>query len=449
MTSNSPGLFLREGNPDAIAACRLAGLAFLSHRNCAQDHLADALRCDPDIAEAHVLSGLLHILMARTDTLELARRASQRTRVILDRRERHSSVAPMVTALALACDGYWRKAADVLEQALDQAAPDPVLVKITHLLRFMSGDAAGMLSLTQPFADRDGDHAPGFGFILGCHAFALEENGLLVEAEEMAQLALHRERDDVWAMHALAHVYDVSNRTGEGLLWVESGRQHWAGCNNFASHMCWHLALFNLDRGRGERALEIYDRDIAPNRTEDFRDFANAVSLLTRLQQMGVDTGPRMEALHGAAVKRLEDTTYVFASLHYLLPVLAHRDSATAERLIAGLEKRAAGQDGDQSCIARDVGVPLARMLAAAARDKERRDGLVTLAKGLPGIGGSVVQRDLFLRSLILMADDVCDHKTTNALLAQRSRMRQEDAFARMMDARMCFGGSAGSQHVA
>ena len=164
---------------------------------------------------------------------------------------------------------------------------------------------------------------------------------------------------------------------------------------------------------------------------------------------MGVDAGPRMAALYDDARKRAEDTTYVFATLHYLLPLLAQRDFAAAEGLIAGLEIHAAGEQGEQSFVARDVGVPLARMLTAAARDRERREGVVSLAQKLPAIGGSVVQRDLFLRSLILTADDVCDHKVTNALLSQRSRMRQEDTFARMMEARMCFGGNTGNQHVA
>ncbi|MCC2097590.1 MAG: tetratricopeptide repeat protein [Hyphomicrobiales bacterium] len=440
--------FGQTGKPAARAACARAEAAFLRHYAGAQDHLAEALRIDPDLAAAHVLSGLMHILMARADTLQLARRSALRAREILERDDVPVARMPTLIALEAACDGRWLEAATCLEQAIDPAAPYAVLVKVAHILRFMCGDATGMLSFTHAIEKLARSDLSGFGFILGCHAFSLEENGMLDEAEKTAQLALHREPEDIWAMHALAHVYDVSGRTGEGLLWVESGRQHWSGCNNFASHMCWHLALFCLDRGKADKALAIYDNDLSASLTDDYRDFANAVSLLRRLEQMGVDVGQRMEALYDQARLRASDTTCVFAALHNLLPLLAQPDGTSADELVSSLEALAAGGAGDQALVARDIGAPLARMLVAA-RQKTHREGLVELAEKLPGLGGSCVQRDLFLRSLILLADDVCDHKTTNALLAMRSRMRQADAFARMMDERICFGGSGGAQHVA
>jgi hypothetical protein len=450
MAEDRFGMELSSHNSAAITSFDQALDAFLKHEPGALDHLATALQADPDFAAAHAIKGLFHILQAREEPAVLAGNAlaaAIRTAQAQTLTHGEQVLAP---ALAAGCKGQWMKAADILEAGLDPQKPHAPTIKIAHSLRFMAGDVGGLLTLTEPYAARTNDEIPGLGFILGCHAFALEESGRFGEAEPLAQTALHREPKDIWAMHALAHVYDVTNRTGEGLLWVESGRQQWAQCNNFSNHMSWHLALFCLDRGKYDRVVDIYDNDLNINRTGDFRDFANAVSLLVRLQQMGVDIGSRLKALHAEARDRAADTTYVYASLHNLLVLLANKDFKNAQQLTVAMRQMATEDISEQARVARIIGVPLAEAFLTVADGPATFTGLAELAHHLQALGGSFVQRDLFLRAMIVMADDVCDHTTTSSLIKLRTVLRHEDAFTRLIENRICFGGSSSDiLHVA
>lgn len=421
---------------------------YMRHGRDVTDALADSLRYDRDLAAAHAFAGLVQILLARQETLEAARLHSRQARKAVSRRPVDGWELALVMALQQACDGYWKGAAQTLREAINPRSPSPVLVKLAHSLLFMAGDRNGMLELTAPIAGHGDGHAAGHGYILGCHAFALEENGHFEAAEQTAHRALHYAADDIWAMHALAHVYDATNRTAEGLLWVESGRQSWSLCNNFAHHMAWHLALFNSERGAFDRALEIYDRDLRNTRTDDFRDFANAVSLMQRLSHMGVDVGDRFDELYAIGWNRKSDVTSVFACLHHLLPLLVRKDIAAVSELMDAMRARAAGK-GDQPEVAGSTGIPLAETLTAYALRGENGNDLLDIARKLPALGGSNTQRDIFMWSLILMADDACDHRTVASLAALRGKMRQADAFSTMIEQRMCFGTPTRQSNVA
>ncbi len=441
MTKNASGFALATPSEAAVLAFDKAVHLFIRHGRDVPDALSSALAEDPDLAAAHAFAGFAQILLARGETVEAAKHFAQQARKAATLRPLSMAEAALIDGLEAACKGRWKDAADVLQNAIDRDFPQALLIKLAHSLRFMMGDCAGMLELTKPFAARGAAGEAGYGFIMGCHAFALEEAGCFDQAERTAQQALHLAPDDIWAMHALAHVYDATNRTGEGLLWVESGRQSWTHCNNFSHHMAWHLALFNVERGKYERALEIYDGELRATTSEDFRDVANAVSLLKRIQQMGFDVGERFSELYECARRRKSDVTYIFASLHHLLSLLDQNDIAAAGELLQAARESADGRC-DQGLVATRVGVPLMEsMITFATETKINRD-LVALARDLPVLGGSFIQRDIFMRYLILMADDLCDHKMVSQLLALRGEMRVSDSFSEMIGQRMCYGSS-------
>src|SRR5215207_6079809 len=66
--------------------------------------------------------------------------------------------------------------------------------------------------------------------------------------------------------------------------------------------MAWHLALFHLETGDHDRVLAIYDTQVRPHPTDDFRDVANAVSLLWRFEQEGARS-----ARAGASLRKTHD----------------------------------------------------------------------------------------------------------------------------------------------
>lgn len=49
----------------------------------------------------------------------------------------------------------------------------------------------------------------GYGNVLGMHAFGLVENGAYALAEERADMALAIQGTDIWAVHAMAHVFEM------------------------------------------------------------------------------------------------------------------------------------------------------------------------------------------------------------------------------------------------
>jgi hypothetical protein len=201
-------------------------------------------------------------------------------------------------------------------------------------------------------------------------------------------------------------------------------RPRWKDCNNFAFHLAWHLALFHLEQGRHALVLDLYDREVRATRTEDFRDVANAASLLWRLRQEGVDVGGRWEELADIARRRRHDTTLVFASLHHLLSLAATGDFGAAGVILLALQ-RAAASSGDQARAAAEAGVPLARVLLAPASAVAE-----TLAERLSLLGGSHAQRDVFMRVLLERAARDGDAPMLSRLLNARRARKHDDRFA-------------------
>jgi hypothetical protein len=414
-----------EGAVYAVGAHRPIGSA-----------LQNVLSLDPGFIAAHALLGLANVILARTETQVLAEQYRRAAIEALAHRDGGTaSERALVRALDLSCSGHMRWAADGLEQHLERHPTDFLAFKIAHSMRFMCGQITEMLALTRRVVPNWTSSDGGYGFVLGCHAFALEESGYYGEAEILGRRAYAHEAEDAWGLHAVSHVMEMSNRTAEGIEFLSTSRTNWTQCNNFAFHIGWHLALFHLDRGDVGSVLDLYDRDIRATQTDDFRDMANAASLLWRLEQEGVDVGARWAALHDIASRRRLDTTYVFASLHYLMVLVARGDTNGAADVMGALSERAKGT-GDQAEIAAHIGVPLAGLLAGIADKAGSGRDLPSLAGRLQGLGGSHAQRDVFLRSLLAMACKNGDNQGLVALSRIRHALRSSDRFMRMIDHR-------------
>lgn len=408
--------------PDAaLQNYNYAAGAMLRHAPGLPQALDAALVAAPDFHQARALLGLSQALLARRETLEAARRHAE----ILSK-ERGAMTDPgavaMFEALQLAASGRFNASAERLEERIKTCPQDIVAIKLAHQLFFMGGgNFHRPVALALPHW-READ--AGFGFLMGCHAFSLEEAGRYEEASHAAQNALAHQPDDAWAMHALAHVHEMTGRVREGISWLESFRKLWTGCHNFAFHLAWHLALFHLETGCHRTALEIYDREIRAVVTDDFRDIANAVSFLWRLRQEGVDTGGRFDELYEIARLRTQDASLMFASLHHLLSLLAKEDFDAAQILVDTLSKA----EGEQADAARRIGAPLARAIISISKGETAR-GLAKLVPALPLLGGSHTQRDVFLRELALEAGRSGDAEAQKAVMAARGEQRGYDRF--------------------
>lgn len=411
---------------EAETAFEMAVYGLAAHSPNTGVALQSTLAADPNHVAALALKGFANLILARSELVTPAAEAlavARKAMVNRDGGTRDEQV--MVNALAAAVGGSFSTAAELLDEGFAQRPATFLPFKISHALRFMLGDAKGMLSASNRVMEVWKEDLPAAGFLLGCHAFALEEHGFYQAAEAAGQRAVHMQPDDAWGLHAVSHVHEMRGDTAAGIAWLEKGRVSWSRCNNFAFHMAWHLALLHLERGDHAQVLKIYDEEVRPQQTDDFRDMANAVSLLWRLNQTGVDTQSRWADLAEIALKRRHDTTLVFASLHTLAALVALGENSGVRDMISGLEVKAAG-NGDQARVAAQVGLPLARVIAgmSTAADRKILDQLVL---DMPMIGGSNAQRDFFLLALAKAAGTNGDSAGFSRIRAVRGLLHAED----------------------
>jgi hypothetical protein len=422
----------------AVAFYEEAVANVAAHRPAAAPALTAALAESPDFIAAHALRGFAGVILARDETMLAARDALRTAEAFAAAGAPTRFERAMLEALAHAAKGELLQAAQRLDMYLIDQPHNFLGVKLSHAMRFMSGDLDGMLKTTGLVLNEWSAATPGYGFLLGCHAFGLEEAGDYAAAETLGRAALTHEPTDAWGLHAVSHVFEMGGRTREGIQWLEATRPVWTQCNNFSFHMGWHLCLFHLAQGRHDLALDIYDREVRPASTEDFRDVVNAVSLLWRMRQDSVDVGNRWHELHAVAQRRKADTTLMFTSLHHMLTMMAVGDRAGARSVAREIALRAASQTGDQARVAAGVGADLAQALLAPIEGGVTPD-YVRIAACVQDIGGSHAQRDVFYRTLILMAATRGDRACANALLAQRRQLRRDDRFVALALNRLNF----------
>jgi hypothetical protein len=380
-------------DPAALRAWDGCVTAFLAHGATTPRRLTEALEVEPDFALGHAAMGFFQLLLGRRETVEAAASALRRAR---DGRCDARAEA-YVAALALALDGRPSAAVERLDDILDRWPGDALALKLAHALRFVLGDAVGMLRSVEGARGFGEDH-PHAGYVLGCRAFALEENGRYREAETAGRRGLALAADDAWGLHAVAHVFEMTARPDDGVRWLAGAAERWAHCNNFGFHVWWHLALFHLDRGAVAAALALYDSRVRASQTDDYRDVANAASLLARLEIEGVDVGARWDELAAIAERRSQDRVNVFADLHYLLALLRGGRADQAAALAAALAEDSQGDD-DRARAAgpgAEAAVGLLALEQGAHRAAYAR--LAAARAGLHRIGGSHAQRDVFAR---------------------------------------------------
>lgn len=420
--------------PDTLADWNAAMLGFLAHAAVTPAHLMSVLEAEPGFALGHAVKGMFYLLLGRRELvavaeadLAAARRAEAEGQAT--RRERL-----FVKALEVWLQGRPSQAVQVLEEVLRDHPVDALAMKLSHAIRFVLGDGAGMRrSVERVLPAYRADH-PAHGYLLGCHAFTLEETGEYERAEIAGRQALWTAPDDAWGLHAVAHVHDMTGNAGKGLEWLAGRESAWAHCNNFRYHVWWHKALMHLDQGHIDVVLDLYDRDIRSDRTDDYRDISNATSLLMRLELEGVEVGDRWQELADLSAARTEDGCLIFADLHYLLALTAdNRDGAVAS-LLGRLHRDAQDTTEDMTARMDKPGLSAAHGLEAfgEGRYAEAFTHLVQARDTMQLAGGSHAQRDVFECMTIDAGLRAGLLDQTEAILDGRQAQRAgtEDAFA-------------------
>lgn len=285
-----------------------------------------------------------------------------------------------------------------LEEHLDSYPLDLVALRVVHHLHFYSGDSKG---LCRSVGDRLGtwsEHDCYYGHLLGMHAFGLEESAEYREAEIVGRRACEINPQDIWAGHAMAHVFQMQGRWVDGIDWMRTMSPHWQDGDNFLNHMQWHHGLYHYGRSDYDAVLSIYDQYLSSALDDDFYlDTCNASSLLWRLNMKGIDTGDRWQHLYKHCKHRVEDDELVFCSLHYLMAPAVVKDQLTIDKSLTHFEnwRRHSTTQGE---VANTVGAGLAQAIVdlAAGNSNQGAASLARLRGDVKHIGGSWAQRQLF-----------------------------------------------------
>jgi tetratricopeptide (TPR) repeat protein len=349
------------------------------------------------------------------------------TGAIAAARARATSATPRERAhIAIAealARGQLRDAVRLCEAILRDYPRDALALRYASDLHYYLGDSTEIRDSAARVLSEWRDNDPIFGFVLGRYAFGLEESGALDRAVEIGQRALAFNPRDAWATHAVAHVYEMSGRTDEGIRFLEDTRANWAVGKWLAVHNGWHLALFLIEAGRGDEVLARYDSFVQPRLKENFiLDLVDAGSLLWRLELTGVDVGSRWREVGALAASRIGEHVLAFNDLHVALATVGGRDTKATQRLLDSLDRYLAEGNGDNRAVTADVGRPLVVAMAAFGEADYRRtiDLLLPLRHEVIRIGGSHAQREVVEQTLITAAIRSEDWILARSLLAER-----------------------------
>ena len=432
-----------------------AVVAYLGARADARERLRAVLASDPDCVMAHCLDGYLSMLASKTDCVREAREALARAKDAALRVRPTRREALHIAALDAWSQGELRDAVRHWDALLADYPRDVVAIRVSQFVLSYLGESVRMrdtVARVLPSWDPD---TPSYGFVLGCHAYALEECGEYALAEETGQRAVELNRRDIWAAHAVAHVREMEGQLHEGITWITSLADEWGECGNFAFHLRWHEGLYYLELEQYARVLELYDREVRPRSTDEYLDVANAVSLLWRLEQAEVDVGRRWDELAARARTHIDDHALVFVDLHYLMALAAARDDASVASFLDSCERFARTATGSEARVMSEVGLPLARAVVAHRQGRtgygEVVDTLLPIRHRVREIGASHAQRDLFEQLLIDAAWRARRLDAAESLLAERIARRPRNVwgwrhYAAVLEARRA-SGAADARH--
>jgi hypothetical protein len=333
-----------------------------------------------------------------------------------------------VEALQLIEEGRWAAACRAWDLLLIEHPRDALALQWAQLWDFYRGDAPSLRARpARALPDWDEDD-PLYPHVLALWAFGLEENHLHGAAEEAGRRALAIDPRAPWAVHAVAHVMDMQGRFDDGAAWLRHHQPAWAEGNGFAAHLWWHTALFRFEGLDIAGTLRVVDGHLSGEQLQIGLQRVDAASLLWRLHLLGADVSERCRALGSAWCTAAQHTPghYAFNDVHALMALLAGGDVASAEHHIARCAKRAMSSDDarrDNHAMAREVGLPLARGLAAFTKGDydAAADQLYAVRQQAQRFGGSHAQRDVIDQTLLAACSRGAGRKALGrALLNER-----------------------------
>jgi tetratricopeptide (TPR) repeat protein len=420
MAKDQQGLKL-AGSPESAAAFDRAIADYYGLTGDPVGILKQALARDPGFALGGVAIAALYMIGGfRGDHAEVVNALAAAEPAIRRASERERSHVAAAKAWA---DGRTSRAIHGWEAILADHPTDALALRLVQDAYFFLGRSQAIRDCAARVLPAWERGNPLTSFILGLHAFGLEETGELGRAEDLGREALALNPRDAWATHALAHVMETANRHDEGVVFLKSTRDNWRDAHFMSGHNGWHLALFLIEQGRFDEVLADYDRFSAPKLADDATlDRIDAAALLWRLELAAVDVGDRWAPVARGWMAHVDDHVLAFNDLHCAFAAARSPDSGDVKRLGRSLDDYERAGSGDSRQVMADVGRRLIDgVLAFAGGDYARAvEALLPIRREAVRIGGSHAQRDVVNQTLIAAAERAGQWGLARTLLAER-----------------------------
>ena len=438
MKQDLRGNAVSQGSTAALADFETALVQFQTYFGDAIATIEARLAQEPDFTMGHLLRGLALVTASERRFNDEAARSLTLAAVQAPRA--NSRERGLMRALQHFTEGDLDAGCRALDRVLVEHPRDALALQAAHLGDFLRGDAVNLRNRVARVLPHWDAALPGYSYVLGMHAFGLEECNQFAAAEDTGRRALEIERRDPWSIHAVAHVMEMQGRIDEGIRFLEAREHDWLPDNGFAFHNAWHLALFYLDGARHDRVLELYDRTIHPGPAPMLMALIDATAMLWRLHLEGVDVSQRFEQVadEWEAAMEGEAGFYAFNDFHAALAFTATGRAATLRRLVTRMEA-ATLRIGSNAAMTRQVGLPLVMALQDIANrnDAGALEPMLQARDIAQRFGGCNAQRDLLSLTLSATATRAGDYPLARHLVAERDAAKPDGAWGRRLGQRV------------
>ena len=421
MRTDAYGLPATTATGAALARYDEAVKDLLGWGRGALDGFHEAARLDPGLGLAHAGAAICLFL---EELVAAAREAAEQARAAVSThtaRERSH-----VEAVALLVGGRPGPAEQQMKEHLETWPRDVVVLQRLYFVWFWQGRFPEILGLTTRLLPAYGEDS----FVLGLHAFALEQADRCQEAVRTAERAMARNTQDAWAVHALAHALYEMAAFDEGVSRLPPAIHPCQHLNWFRNHLVWHLALMHLSRGNYARAIGISRAAFERAPSTIAGDLHDSIALLWRQDLLGLPVGDRWRPFAAIARERLDRQGLLFHAAHLAMALAGAGDWATAEAQLGMLRQRV-GKDA--TGLVADVLIPLVEGVQAFARQEYRTaiERIEPLGPRIVELGGSRAQRDVFHDTLLEACFRAGDADRATRLLAERVGRRPDHYWLR------------------
>jgi tetratricopeptide (TPR) repeat protein len=438
---DSLGLITSTDDPLSLEYFEQALASLFRSDGSAIPVIEHAIERDPAFVAGHCLrAGALVLSGSDTHTAALAVSiaAIERNPRANERERRHA------TAARHWLDGDVTRAARLYGELLRDYPRDRLALLVAHGLDFRLGQRDMLrdrIARVLPHWDaRDAE----YGYVLGMHAFGLEETGDYDGALAAARRSLELVPDNVAAIHVIAHVLEMRGPPDKGIAWLRGTQPIWIGNAGFRIHLAWHLALFQLDADAAGDALATYDDLIAPQLDGGNNGLVDASALLWRLQLRGTRSQRRWREVTGLWMRQRTIGNRAFDLVHAVMALAASKQHALARQLAKRLKSDVVlrARSGNEE-------LALAEPLIAAIMSFCRGDydgaveSISAIRAAVDRCGGSVAQCDLIHLTLLEAALRGQRKRLARTLADERAVRKPASGLNRWLKARAWALGTA------